>query len=310
MSLFFVILAMEKHIPLSYRFSRGLGYVVFCAFAAVVFYQVTNLFRAEHGVLKPLFEGRFWFWAQDFVLWHWVFECLSMFVLFVLLRVYVHAFGLHSIREHWSALFVLFAKMLPLVLFSIFVFAPLTNGIRYLAYHYPAVSWAEYYPEYFFTWKMYTRYLVPVFFFMYAFLGYNVFRDYDDYNRARYKKLKNDTLRAKDGFQKTLSTIDQEGRGVLQIAEVLYFEVAAKKYYAYTLAGKKEIQSTLAELEDLLDHEQYFRANRKQIVNLGHFKSLAFWENDKYVLRLEHIKVDFIVQRARLKELKELVGLT
>jgi DNA-binding LytR/AlgR family response regulator len=84
--------------------------------------------------------------------------------------------------------------------------------------------------------------------------------------------------------------------------------VEEKNYRAYTLGKTYDIRKTLAELEAELDPAQFFRVNRAVVINLRFFKNYSFWENDKYIIRLSDDKTKFVIQRARLRELRARLG--
>ena len=97
---------------------------------------------------------------------------------------------------------------------------------------------------------------------------------------------------------------DGQGGVLLPVDEVWWFEVEGKNYKAFTQGKTYDIRLTLAELEQSLNPDAFFRVNRSCIVHLKFIKNYSFWENDKYILRMADEKTEFVMQRARLKLLK------
>jgi two-component system, LytTR family, response regulator len=293
-----------QHILLTDMHTRTIRNIIIGTLYGVAFYQLINLLSPKHGELKPLFEGQYKVYFKDLVTFYLIFEPISVFIFFQLLHLYVKTFKLEKIHADKRSLFVYLVKLLPLILSSIFIFAPITNGIRYLCLHYPDWSWDVYFPEYFFTATMYQKYLVPLFFFGYLYLGYDLFLDYVDWTKSRVKEKYINPIIEQNKYLKQIEAIDNQGDTVLKVADVMYFEVENKSYLAFTKNDNFRIHQTISELEEALDPKQFFRVNRSQIINLGYFKNYSFWENDKYIVRLNDCKTEFVMQRTRMKDLK------
>ncbi len=293
-----------QHISLTYRHTRSFKNIVIAMLYGVAFYQLINLLRPNHGELKPLFEGNYSAYFKDLATFYFLFEPITVFIFFQLLHLYVKLFKLDKIHSDKRSLFVYLIKLLPLIFGSIFVFGPITNGIRYVCLHYPEWTWNEYFPEYFFTATMYQKYLVPLFFFGYLYLGYDLFLDYVDWTKSRVKEKYINPIIEQNKYRKQVEAIDNQGDTILKVADVQYFEVENKSYLAFTKIGSFRINLTISELEEELDPKQFFRVNRSQIINLMYFKNYSFWENDKYIVRLNDCKTEFVMQRTRMKDLK------
>ena len=70
--------------------------------------------------------------------------------------------------------------------------------------------------------------------------------------------------------------------------------------------GRYLIGKTLNELENELDQTQFFRIKRDYIVNRQAILNYAYWENGKYIVRLNTPEGhDIIVPRARMHECRE-----
>ncbi|MBX2966344.1 MAG: LytTR family transcriptional regulator [Cyclobacteriaceae bacterium] len=54
---------------------------------------------------------------------------------------------------------------------------------------------------------------------------------------------------------------------------------------------------------DAQSRKAFFRVNRGVIINLNYLKNYSYWENNKYILRLNNGK-EFTSSRERIKNLK------
>lgn len=299
----------SNEIQLTFRLNRNWKQILFTTLLGITFYQIINLLRPEYGELKPLFEGRIKDYLKDFLIYYLLFEWISVAIFMLLNFAYTTFLKMRTLKTGWKALFYYNLKYLPLIIFSIFVFAPITNGVRYLAFHFPNYSWNEYFPEYFFHAEMYRRYFVPLFFLGLGFLNYNIFMDYNDWQKVRFKqklKIKNEEY---DIYLKQINVTDNQGDTVINVQSILWFDVENKVYKAHTRESVFILKKTISELEEELNPALFFRINRSIIINLSFFKNYSHWEYDKYIVRLNDNKTEFIMQRSRLKDLKEKLGM-
>jgi two-component system, LytTR family, response regulator len=294
-------------IALTFRLNKSWKQILLGTLLGVVFYQITNLLRPNHGNLQPLFEGRIWDYFKEFVAYYLCFEWISVLIFMYLSLAYTKIFKMRVLSPGWWPLFVYNLNYLPVIFISILVFAPLTNGLRYLAYNYPDYSITVYFPEYFLQGRMYIRYLVPLFFLGLGYLNYNIFLDFNDWQKQRFKdKLKSKTT-PEDAYMKQLKVIDNQGESFLEIKNIKWMSLENKSYMVYAGDSVFKTKLTITELEEKLNPNVFFRINRATIINLKHMKNYSFWEYDKYVVRMDDNKTEFVMQRARLKDLKELL---
>lgn len=293
-----------EQIPLTFRFNNRWRWLLY-TFIGVILFHLATLMRPEYGELRQLLRGDIWGYLKYLLGYYVVFELISVAIFMWLAKWYLRKLGVTSLQASLGHLLRLELLFLPLILGSIFIFGPVTNGVRYLVVHFPDYSWAQYFPEYFFTGRMYANYLLPFLIFGYAFFNVNLFLDYNEWQKKRFEQLKSGMNEAGEQFLNTIEARDAEGETWLDTSNILWFEVDEKTYLAFTQGKTFEIRKTIAELEKELDPESFFRVNRSVIINLQYLKNYSFWENDKYVLRLSDDKTTFVMQRARLKELKK-----
>jgi two-component system LytT family response regulator len=296
--------AQNDSIPLSFRLTRGWAWLAY-TLVGVLLYQLITLQRPGFGEFRRLLEGRIWEYFKFLFGYYFLFELISVFIFLRIVRWAAARFGMSTLRPDLKSLLRYELRFLPVIMGSILVFGPVTNGVRYLAVFYPDYSWAAYFPEYFFTARMFVNYALPFLIFGYVFLNVSLFLDYNDWQKAHLERL---APPGSNDFLKTLPARDEQGETVLDISEVLWFEVEEKNYRAFTRGKTFDIRKTLGELEAELDPAAFFRINRSVIVNLHFFKNYSFWEHDKYIVRLNDDKTEFVIQRARLKELRRRIG--
>ena len=90
--------------------------------------------------------------------------------------------------------------------------------------------------------------------------------------------------------------------------DIFYFESVEEKVFAYILDDVFQTKFKLYEIEDILDSNTFFRANKAVIVNINKIKSLtpAFGGRFEAVLKNGY-KV--IISRNYVPKLKEILGL-
>lgn len=300
--------AVERF-PLTFRSTRRPLVVVLITFLGVLLFHLITLQRGGGGEFGVAQRSGWLSYLRYLLGYYLLLELVSVFLLMAWLRMYTRVLGIREAEASARGFLLFQAQMIPALLGSIVVFAPVTNGLRYLFSYYPTYAWSTYFPEYFFTPYMYLNYLVPILVFGLGLLNFNLLLDYSDWNRQRFQTFTADresvpTAPLGTGLQ-TLDVQDEQGQTLLPVDEVLFFEVEAKTYFAHTRGRTYQHRKTLADLEAELDPAQFFRVNRSVIVNLRYFKNFSYWEHDKYILRLTDGRTEFVMQRTRLRELKQ-----
>jgi len=110
-------------------------------------------------------------------------------------------------------------------------------------------------------------------------------------------------LRNNPGIQ-LITARDSFGEIEISIDKIEWFEKEGRNYFAYTANRKFQIKLNLRELESKLKKCKFIRINRSVIANLEVIRDYTYWENEKYILRLNNNK-EFVVNRNRLKVIKD-----
>lgn len=93
-----------------------------------------------------------------------------------------------------------------------------------------------------------------------------------------------------------------------QEIECFYSEEKAT-YLASTDGKNINIDYSLEQLEDLLDSKQFYRVNRKYIINVSAIKDMLAYSNSRLKIKLKHFSYDeIIVSRERVKAFKKWLG--
>ena len=101
---------------------------------------------------------------------------------------------------------------------------------------------------------------------------------------------------------------DNEGEVLLEVNEIFRLQKIDRKYYAISQEGQFVVNKTIQELEKALDPQLFVRVNRSTIINLNYLKNYAFWENEKYIVRLKDGS-EFVMSRNRYNKIKEQLSL-
>lgn len=298
------IVAAQK-IRVDFRVGRGWAWLVY-TIIGILLYQLFTLQRPGFGEFRLLLEGRVLEWLRSLLLYYFVFELLSVYIFLRLTTWYFSLGRLNEVELSLRGWLLYQLRYLPLILSAILVFGPITNAIRYLVVFYPDYAWTDYFPEYFFTGRMYVNYLLPYLVFGYLILNFNLFLNYNEWNKERFSRLK-EAMQAPEApqFLQFVEAKDDEGSTLLPVDQVWWFEVEGKSYSAVTNGKTYSVGLNISELEERLDPKLFFRVNRAVLVQLRFVKNYAYWENDKYILRMNDDKTEFVMQRTRLKSLKE-----
>lgn len=304
-------------IPLTHQYFRSIKQVFIGTAFGVLIFQLMNLIQPNHGELKPLFDGHITAYIKDVLLYYYCFEWVSVFIFFKLAQLYFKVFSMNQMPLSWGHFSLYLIKCIPLILVSILVIAPVTNGLRFLIYKFPNYSWQLYYPKYFLHSDLYVLYVVPLLIFGLGFIIFNLFVDYSDWQANQVNALKQArTLVPNEASAEVLeqglsiiSGYDDKGEYPVKVQDIWWFEVDNRNYYAYTEGHTYQVSKTLVELENELNPQQFFRVNRSVIINIEKLKNYQYWENDKYKLRMKDDKTEFVIQRVRLNELKKKINL-
>ncbi|MGB3605546.1 LytR/AlgR family response regulator transcription factor [Psychroserpens sp.] len=95
--------------------------------------------------------------------------------------------------------------------------------------------------------------------------------------------LKKDVL----NLDKQIFIKDGEKCWLVKIKEISLFEIVGNYTRVFFDGNTPLIYKSLAQIEEKLPHEVFFRANRQQIINIHHVKKVVSWFNGKLKIELQ-----------------------
>ncbi|QJD78722.1 LytTR family transcriptional regulator [Spirosoma rhododendri] len=252
-------------------------------------------------------------------------EIFTVLILLSLLNQQHKYFHFKAIALTPRAVFHYQLKLLPVVLLAFFIFNPITETVRFALEKFPDYSFQNYLDSFLigtFSGEIYLRYLIPILLIAYISVNISLLSDYlRERQRVQQEAESESAMMAQVIDQLSNSQpappnqTDQKlylrgknahGEITFLSTEAYFFTVEDRSYYAELPRGRYLVTKTLNELETELDQVQFFRIKRDYIVNKEAILNYAYWENGKYIVRLNTPdNHEVIVPRARMHEFKE-----
>ncbi len=230
-------------------------------------------------------------------------EIITTIAMFTIIWYYARWRKLFNLELTPKAISTYLLKFLPPFLVAFFLFNPFTQTARFFLNEMEALTLDVYLNTYLLNFNLYFVYLIPVFLGGYGILTANLIQLY--HRQLTQANQDIEELKAPPKYTTKLVTHDDWGEVPVETHQVLWFEKEGRKYFAQTRKNRLRTRETLTELESLLDPDKFVRINRSVIVNVRAILNYSFWENEKYILRLnDDKKTEFIMSRDRLKKVK------
>lgn len=289
-------------LSLNYDLLKNWKAIILTSFTVVITYQVLVYFHPEN---LGWVESEYFSWSnlvQFVIIDQILIECITVGIIFFLLRKYARLLSLDQIKLRPKELLLYELKFLPVLLLAFFVFAPFTLTIRFLYHSLPDPDWSEYFEEYFYSVKLYIVYLFPSILFGYGILNVNLIMQYNE----QLGKTKSSLIQEKNKHKKErLWASDDFGEVFLDVDKIRWVVREDRKSFATTDSEKYRLKENISQLEEKLDENCFLRINRSTIVNLDWVMNYSFWENDKYILRMrDDNHTEFVMSRDRLNKIK------
>lgn len=233
---------------------------------------------------------------------------------------------LRAIQNDWASIGWYELKFLPVLALSFWLFNPFTQTVRFLAENFPQYSFYAYWHDYLlgtYTWSIYFKYLFPVILMGYTALNISLLSDFLKQRReaqeaaeAEATRAAQETLALSATFVSKPTTLspylahlkgkNAYGELAFPTGDVYFFTIEDRSYYAELAKGRYAVVKTLNELETELDPGLFFRVKRDYIVNRHAVLNYAYWENGKYIVRLNTPdRHEIVVPRARMQIFRE-----
>ncbi|MBX2875153.1 MAG: LytTR family transcriptional regulator [Saprospiraceae bacterium] len=287
----------SQHIQLDYRWMTQRRVIVLATASIVCIYTIYTL--ASPSLLSEQQEQE---WRLGFIVRHFFIdifeiELITTSLLFYAIRIYANWLGWNQLNLNAQRIGRYLLGFLPLFLCIFFLINPITQTIRYWWNYYPDWHADIYYAEYYYSLPLYLRYLIPIFLLGYGALTYNLIRSFN---------LQQNLLeaQAKGTPEIYLEVYDEKGEKRLPLSSIWWIEVEQRRYFAVGEQGRFRLRQKLNALETQLADKAFFRINRAVLVNWQAVDNCSFWENEKYILRLQNGK-EFVMPRQRWVKIKE-----
>lgn len=233
---------------------------------------------------------------------------------------------INAVRNDWTSIGQYELKFLPILALSFWLFNPFTQTVRFLIKSFPGYSLQTYWNVFIidtYSWSNYFRYLFPVILMGYVALNISLLSDFLKQRREAQEAAEAEATRAAQETLALSATFVSKpatpspylnhlkgknpfGELDFPTGDVYFFTIEDRSYYAELAKGRYAVVKTLNELEAELDPGQFFRVKRDYIVNRHAVLNYAYWENGKYIVRLNTPdRHEIVVPRARMQIFRE-----
>lgn len=281
---------------------------------AVLTFEAFNwlfAFEKKVGIVQKFggFLGYIWIIFRGMLLP----EVSTLVILLMLLNIYHEACRIKHIELTPKNILNYEVKILPVMLVAFFLFNPITQTVRYLLVEFPHYSLGLYLENYLqgtYSVRGYFIYLIPVLIMGYGAINASLLVDILEKRRQRKRVAEAanpfQSLAPQPGsFLTHLKVKSTYGETIIATQDCYWFETEDRNYYAVHPSGRFAITKTMNELEAELNPEAFFRTKRNCIINLNFVASYAYWENGKYIIRMQTPNNDETdMPRARLQDFK------
>ena len=252
---------------------------------------------------------------------NWVFgfylpEFVSLYIVVILMENFHKLFEINDLTLSPKSILLYELKFLPLFLTAYFFFIPVTLHLRFLIREYPKFGAERYesaYLKVLYTPAGYIGYTPFIIILGYLLLNTSLIVDFLQ-NLKKAAKPEETVLGALTSlavgaprtYTQVIAAKTNAGETLLNVEDCYLFETEEGEYFVEHTKGRYKISKSLAELENELDPDRFFRGNRHYLLNLDYFDSYSYWEKGKYVLHCPKLpEKDLIMPRARMATLKQ-----
>lgn len=286
-------------------------------FIIVLFYEIFSwTFNSDFKSTSVATSNGFVGYLINWVIGFYLPEFISLYILTILIDRFHNVLQISEIDLTPKSILGYELKFLPVFLTAYFFFIPITLHLRFFLREFPdfqASRYEKYYLLLLYTTKGYLIYTPFVLILGYALLNISLFIDF----LQNLKKTAADEVTVFDAFAsyakgtprpfvQTIEAKTATGDTLLNVNDCYLFETEEGGYFVEHSKGRFTISKSLAELENELDPDHFFRGNRNFILNLSCFDSYTYWEKGKYILHSKKLPTkELIMPRARMQNLKE-----
>lgn len=252
---------------------------------------------------------------------NWVFgfylpEFISLYIVLILIDSYHKILNINELALDAKSILLYELKFLPLFLTSYFFFIPITLHLRFLIREFPNFEAERYESNYLnilYTSTGYITYTPFIAILGYILLNTSLIIDFLQNLKKAVRPeetvlgaLASLAAGAPRSYTQVIAAKTNAGETMLNVEDCYLFETEEGEYFVEHAKGRYKISKSLAELENELDPDRFFRGNRHYLLNLDCFDSYSYWEKGKYVLHCQKLPgKELIMPRARMTTLKQ-----
>lgn len=228
------------------------------------------------------------------------FEIVTVALLAFWMVNYAKFIGLKYLPMKVMGVVGYYVRFLPICIFGYFLSVPFTVSLRFLYHRFILDRKSTRYFEEYFFWDidLYMAYLLPVSFMVVLLLTILLFHS------VQLHKEQTATMHSDDAIKVEVQT--ETGRTMLKSSEIVWVQRVGRKYELLTTDGATYfVNISLKALEQKLG-PIFFMVNRSTLINIDEIKEYAFWEHEKYIVRMKNCN-EFNATRERIKILKQLL---
>lgn len=288
-----------------------------------ILFVIVLMYEALGWAMNPNFQLSMFSHLDGFLgyLFNWIFgiylpELVSLYIILVLINFFHIQFKLNEVTLTPRSILKYELSFLPLFLTAYFFFIPITLHLRYFLREFPTYTLERYQKQYLiflYSFEGYVTYTPFVVILGYILLNTSLILDFvasvkkaASPSESVFSAFASFATGAPRPFLQLIEAKTPTGDTLLNVEDCYLFETEGGEYYVEHSKGRFNVSKSLAELENELDPQHFFRGNRSYILNLDYFDSYAYWEKGKYILYSRMLPgKQLIMPRARMQSLKE-----
>ncbi|TDB64041.1 LytTR family DNA-binding domain-containing protein [Arundinibacter roseus] len=288
-----------------------------------ILFIIVVLYELLSWAITPETRLSFYNNSESFTsyLFNWLFgfylpELVTLYILVILVNKFHTLFKINELTLSTKSILQYQASFLPLFLTAYFFFIPITLHLRFFLREFPEYDMLRYqqrYLVYFYTVEGYISYTPFVILLGYILLNTSLILDFlqnlrkvadpSDSVFSAFASFATGTPRT---YTQLIEAKMSTGDTLLSVEDCYLFETVSGEYFVEHRTGRFTVSKSLAELENELDPQRFFRGNRNYILNLDFFDSYSYWEKGKYILYSRKLPgKQLIMPRARMQSFKE-----
>ncbi len=286
-------------------------------FGIILMYELLSwIFNPNEQTMKLNYADGLIGYVVNWIFGFYLPELVSLYIVMILTENFHKMLKINDLSLSPKSILLYELKFLPLFLTAYFFFIPVTLHLRFIIREFPNYEAERYelaYLNVLYTPSGYIAYTPFIIILGYLLLNTSLIIDFLQNLKKTAKPeegvigaLTSLATGAPRAYTQVIPARTNAGETLLNVEDCYLFETEEGEYFVEHAKGRYKISKSLAELENELDPDRFFRGNRHYLLNLDCFDSYSYWEKGKYVLHCQKLPdKDLIMPRARMTTLKE-----